>query len=100
MIILSEITWHTQDKQEIRPSQCGFMKGRSCLTNLILYEQVISLLDEGKAVDVIYLDFSKTFDTFSHGILLEKLVAHIFIASRNGVSTISLGTLFLCLTIT
>ena len=34
-IILSEITWHVQDNQRIRPGQRGFMKGRSCLTNLI-----------------------------------------------------------------
>ncbi|GAB0181864.1 mitochondrial enolase superfamily member 1 [Grus japonensis] len=51
----------------------GFMKGRSCLTNLIaFYDQVTHLVDEGKAVDVIYLDFRKV----SHGIRLEKLVAH------------------------
>ena len=34
------------------------------------------LVDEGKAVDIVYLDFSKAFDTVSLGILLEKLTAH------------------------
>ncbi|GAB0193303.1 mitochondrial enolase superfamily member 1 [Grus japonensis] len=52
-IILSAIMWHVQDNQAIRPSQHGFMKGRSCLTNLIsVYDMVTRLVDEGKAVDV------------------------------------------------
>ena len=37
------------------------MKGRSCLTNLISFTH---LVDEGKAVDIVYLGCSKAFDTF------------------------------------
>ncbi|PKU45353.1 rna-directed dna polymerase from mobile element jockey-like [Limosa lapponica baueri] len=75
--ILSAMTQHIQDNQAIRPSQHGFMKGRSCLTNLIsVYDKVTRLVDEVKAVDVLYLDFSKAFDTISHSIFPEKLAPH------------------------
>jgi len=74
--VLSVLTGHMKDNQGIRPSQHEFMVGRSCLTNLIFfYDQVARLVDEGKAVDVIYLDISKAFDTVPHSIL-EKLAAH------------------------
>ena len=63
--------------QGVRPSQYGFMNGRSCLTNLIsFYDKVTRLVDEGQAVNVVYLDFSKVFDTVLHNILVEKLAAH------------------------
>jgi len=74
---LSALTGHVKDNQGIRPSQHGFMKGRSCLTNLMsFYDQVTCLVEGGKAVDVVYLDFSKAFDAVPHSILLEILAAH------------------------
>ncbi|PKU46686.1 rna-directed dna polymerase from mobile element jockey-like [Limosa lapponica baueri] len=54
------------------------MKGRSCLTNLIsVYDHVTRLLDVGKTVDVVCLDFGKAFGTVPHSILLEKLANHV-----------------------
>ena len=74
-IVLRETMMHLRDNQGIRPRQNGFTKGRSCLTNVIsFYDLVTSLVDEGKAVDVAYPDFSKAFDTVYHSIL-QKLAA-------------------------
>lgn len=40
-------------------------KEKSCLTILIaFYDEMIGLVDMGRAVDAVYLDFSKSFDTF------------------------------------
>lgn len=61
----------------IRDSQHGFVKGRSCLTNLVeFFEEVTKEVDKGKAVDVVYMDFSKAFDKVPHGRLLQKVQVH------------------------
>ncbi|KAJ7405465.1 rna-directed dna polymerase from mobile element jockey-like [Pitangus sulphuratus] len=66
-IILSAIAQHVQDNQRIRASQHEFGNGRSCLTSLVsFYDKVTHLVDERKAVDFVYVDFSKAFDIVSH----------------------------------
>ena len=54
--------------------QHGFVRGRSCVTQLILsHHHWSKALDDGLQVDVVFLDFAKAFDGVSHDILLQKL---------------------------
>ncbi|GAB0207301.1 hypothetical protein GRJ2_003195700 [Grus japonensis] len=73
-LILGVINKHVEEKKVIGGGQHGFTKGKSCLTNLIaFYDGMTGWVDEGRAVDVVCLDFSKAFDTISHNILISKL---------------------------
>jgi len=45
------------------------------LTNLVtLCEEMAGLVDEGRAVDIVYLDFSRAFDKVARKIRVEKLM--------------------------
>ena len=58
----------------ISPSQHGFLRNRSCVTQLLSVLQVIGQdLDRNTQTDVLYLDFAKAFDSVDHTILLAKL---------------------------
>ena len=67
-----------QIKSEILPLitqfQHGFLGGRSTETQLLhVYNYINSILDSSGQADIIYLDFSKAFDSVPHHLLLHKL---------------------------
>ena len=42
----------------LNKSQHGFLRDKSCQTNLIsFFERVTSLVDAGNVMDIVYLDF-------------------------------------------
>ena len=61
----------------INTSQHGFLKARSCLTNILcILDEITKRVDDRSPVDVVYLDFQKAFDKVPHQRLLLKLKAH------------------------
>ena len=71
--ILAFLTMHNL----ITAQQHGFVRGRSCQTNILLcLEKWTDLIDSGKSVDVAYFDYAKAFDKVSHKLLLIKLKAY------------------------
>lgn len=68
---------HKKDNKMIRSRQHGFTKQKSGMTDLIaLYMEMTCSMDEERAYDVFYFRFTKTFDTLSHNILIDKLMKH------------------------
>ena len=70
------IRQHMIDKvsSKICPEQHGFVKGKSCLSNLLeSLHNVNEIMKEEKHVDIIFFDFKKAFDQVSHHKLLIKM---------------------------
>ena len=62
------------NKSVFTAEQHGFVKGRSCLTNLLeVLELRTHSMDKGYGLDVICLDYRKAFDTVTHQRLLTRL---------------------------
>ena len=68
---------HLEGNNLINQSRLGFLPGKSCCMNLLeLMEKLTKEVDEGRAFDVVFLDFAKVFDKVPKDRLLEKLRAH------------------------
>ena len=76
-LILEHVIHHLTRNNLLSDQQHGFTKGRSCQTNLLeALEEWTRWLDEGKSVDIIYLDYQKAFDKVPHRRLIKKLSAY------------------------
>ena len=79
-IIKDCIMKHLLENNLIKESQHGFMPGRSCATNLIIFmDKLTEIVDRGKPADIFYLDFAKAFDKVPRARLLQKM-------ERKGIS--------------
>ena len=70
-IISDSIYCHMIRENLFNYHQHGFIQGKSCFTNLLeSFQDWIHAIDQGYAVDIVYLDYKKAFDSVPHQRLL------------------------------
>ena len=76
-LVRDAIVNHMTENNLFSNAQHGFIKGKSCVTQLLEFmEEITQAIDNGDEVDIIYLDFCKAFDKVPHRRLLQKLYAY------------------------
>ena len=66
------VTYMSSNKL-VPTAQHGFVPSRNCMNLLLAMEKWAGALESGYAIDVIYTDFAKAFDSVPHKRLLVKL---------------------------
>ena len=76
-IIRDAIVEHFAQYKLYAKCQHGFRNKRSCISQLLeVIEDLTVYLNDGKNIDIVYLDFRKAFDTVPHQRLLTKLKSY------------------------
>ncbi len=61
------------DARSISPYQHGFLPRRSCLSNLLVFEEAVTrMINEGHTVDVIFLDLPRPLTPATTGFFWPK----------------------------
>ena len=65
---------HIERHRLLADSQHGFCKGKSCVTNLLEFQnRLTKWLDEGRPFDIFWLDFARAFNKVDHRRLMCKI---------------------------
>ena len=73
-ILRNQVMNFLENNNLLNSSQHGFVRSKSCLTNLLETVDIITAgLNEGKNVDVVYMDYAKAFDKVPHKRLIYKV---------------------------
>lgn len=96
-VLRNQMIGYMEENNLFNPGQHGFRLGRSCLSQLVAhYDNITQLLENGKNVDVVYLDFAKAFDKVDFLVTMRKLKSlgitgklgcwiHAFLTNRHQV---------------
>ena len=75
-LVRQSVVEHLEQNKLISDEKHGFVRGRSCITQLLdVLDDWTTALEEGYSIDAIYMDFRKAFDSVPHCRLMSKLEA-------------------------